>query len=286
MRLYPAGLEALRLVRRVSIGTRQDNLVLVAGGVAFFSLLSLIPVLAAFVSIYGLVADPTEIAARVDSFGAAMPPESRDLIVQQLTALSADRGELGRGLAIGIAVALYGASTAMRHLMVALTNVFRSQETRGFLRQRLVSVLYTLAAILFLAAVLGVGTILPGLGDGGFHAALVMLRWPLLLVVVTAGLTLLYRFAPDRPRPAWRWIDRGALAGTALWLVMTIAFSEYASRLGTYNKMYGASAGAVMLMLWLFLSALAVLIGAVVDVELEESEPGLVDDRGGGSGSH
>jgi len=252
--------------------TREDNLVLVAGGVAFFSMLSAVPALAVVVSIYGLIADPAEITARVNDFGAAMPQDARDLISTQLTTLAADRSGLGGGLVVSLVVTLWGASTAMKHLMVALTHVFHAQETRGFVRQRATAMLYTAATVVFLVLLLALVALAPGVGDGLLNTVISVLRWPLLAVLMAAGLTLLYRYGPDvagRPRPPWRWIDRGAIAATALWLALTIAFSVYVGRRGAYDQTYGPFVSLVLLMLWLLLSALAVLIGAEIDAELE-----------------
>jgi len=269
-----SGLDAWRWGRLLWIRTREDNLVLVAGGVAFFSILSAVPALAVVVSIYGLVADPNEIATRVNDFGAAMPTEARDLISAQLTTLAADRSGLGSGLVVSLVVTLWGASTAMKHLMVALTHVFHAQDRRGFVRQRATAMLYTFATIVFLVVVLVLVAVAPGVGDGLLNTIISVLRWPLLAVLMAASLTLLYRYGPDstgRPRPPWRWIDRGALAATGLWLAMTIAFSLYVGHRGAYDQTYGPFVSLVLLMLWLLLSALAVLLGAEVAAELERT---------------
>lgn len=258
------------VLKRVKQDARDDNITLVAGGVAFFALLSAVPALVALVSIYGLAADPAEIPNRVNEFAGTMPEEARKLFIDQLTTVAtADRSGLGFGLVLGVVIALWGASTAMKHLTVALSSMYQEQETRGYLKLRGIALLLTLGALLFAAVVIGAFALAPGPSDGPMGVVVSIARWPTLALVMMGGLAVLYHFAPDRDNAKWRWVSWGAAIATVLWLAASALFSLYAANFGSYNKTYGAMAGVVLLMLWLYITALCVLLGAEINAELE-----------------
>jgi len=260
--------------KRVMTKVREDNLTLVAAGIAFFSLLSLAPAMIALVSIYGLVASPTDVSRHVNELSGAMPDEAKRLISEQLSqVVSTDRAGLGLSLVIGVLIALWGASTAMKNLMVALTLANNEDERRGFVALRTRAALLTLAGIVFLIGTVMLLTVAPswieGTGSAALGLAVTVVRWPALFVAMMVGLAVIYRYAPDRDEPKWRWVSWGAAIATALWVLASVGFSIYASQFGSYNKTYGSMAAVVITMLWLYLTALCVLLGAVVNAELE-----------------
>jgi membrane protein len=259
---------------RVKTKAREDNLTLVAGGIAFFSLLSLPPALVAIVSIYGLIASPEDVTRHVNNLSSAMPEEAKRLVTDQLTqVVSANRAGLGFSLIIGLLIAMWGASTAMKHLMVALTLANNEDERRGFFALRLRAALLTLAGIGFVIGAVLLLTVAPSWvesnGNRVLGMAVSVLRWPALMLAMLVGLAFVYRYAPDRDEPKWRWTSWGAAVATVLWVLASIGFSLYASHFGSYNKTYGSMAAVVITMLWLYLTALCVLVGAVVNAELE-----------------
>ena len=261
------------IAARVKDNARKDNITLIGGGVAFFSLLSAIPALAAVVSIYGLVADPNDVIERVNALSSSMPPEARALVNDQLVSLTtADRGGLGLSVLFGLLLALWGASTAMQQLTMALSAVYQQRETRGYIKLRLRAIGFTAAALVFVAILVGVLAVLPFVtGAGAFGTTVSVLRWPFLAALMMAALSVLYRFAPDRREARWQWISVGSVMATAAWLIASAVFTFYAGHFGSYTKTYGALAGVVMLMLWLFITALCVLIGAEINAALDES---------------
>jgi len=262
-------------VGRVKDNARKDNITLIAGGVAFFSLLSAIPALAAIVSLYGLVADPRDVVERVNQLSTTMPPEARSLLDDQLQSLTTtDRGGLGFGLVLGLLLALWGASTAMQQLTMALSAVYQQQESRGYVKLRLRAIALTAAALVFAAILVGVLAVLPYLApDGPFGTTITFARWPFLAVLMLGALSVLYRFAPDRHEARWQWVSTGAVLATAAWLIASALFTMYAGHFDSYTRTYGALAGVVMLMLWLFITAVCVLLGAEVNAALDESLP-------------
>jgi len=263
------------VLTRTFTEAKADHVPLLAAGTAFFGLLAIVPALVAFVSLYGLVADPAEVTRQVGDLLGAAPTEVRDLVERQLSAVaSSSSSSIGLGLAAGLVVALWSASSGMSHLIEALNAAYDERESRRFLRLRGLALLLTLGAVLFLVAAVVVLTVVPALLEGsalpaGAETTLTVLRWPLLAVGFATALAVLYRHAPDRDDAEWRWVTPGALVATALWLVGSGAFSVYVARFGSYNETYGSLGGIVVAMLWLFLTAYVVLLGAELDAELE-----------------
>jgi len=260
---------------RVKAEAKADNLSLLAGGVAFFAMLSLVPALVAVVSIYGLVADPADIERQVRDLTRALPAEARDLITQQLRDVvrSSETG-LGLGAIAGALVALWGASSAVKHLISAINTTYDEDETRGFVRLRGLSILLALGAAVFVVVAVGLIAVLPaalsdtGLGDAA-RSVLNVVRWPLLFVAMIVALAVVYRFGPDRDNPRWRWVSWGAVVAAVAWVAASIGFAVYTANFGRYNETYGSLGAVVVLLLWLYLSALLVLLGSEINAEIE-----------------
>ncbi len=259
---------------RTAAEAKRDHVTLLAAGVAFFGLLALVPTMIAAVALYGLVADPADVTRHVDELLGAAPGAARDLLLDQLRGVTEESSGAGVSLAIGLAVALWAASSGVKHLIDALNAAYDEEEGRGFFKVRGLALLLTLGAILFVAVAVVVLTVVPalveasGLGDAA-GLAINIVRWPLLAVGFAVALAVVYRYGPDRDDAEWRWVSPGAVAATLLWLAASAAFSIYVSSFGSYNETYGSLGGVVVAMLWLFLTALAVLLGAELDAELE-----------------
>jgi membrane protein len=254
------------VVARTIAESKGDHLSLLAAGVAFFALLSMVPGLVALVSVYGLAADPSDVGRHVtDALGAA-PSEVQDLVREQLEAVTERSGaSIGVGLVAGLAVALWSASSAMKHLIEALNAAYDEIEGRTFLKVRALALVLTIGAVAFVLGAIAVIAVVPAVVDG----PLTLLRWPMLAAAFVVALAVLYRYGPSRDDPEWRWTTPGALLATVLWLAASGGFAFYAGRFGSYDETYGSLGGIVVVMLWLFLSAVAVLLGAELDAELE-----------------
>ena len=263
--------------KAVALRTKQqvkhDNITILAAGVAFYLLLALAPATVAILAIYGLVADPSGVAEDINQFGATLPADARQLMTDQLrTAASSSGGKLGFGLVIGLVAAVLGASKGARSMIEAVNVAFDEEETRGFVKLRVLALTFTLGFIVMMLVGLGAITILPAIGDrlgSGGRLAASVLRWPVLAVVALAALAALYRWAPDRDDARWRWVTPGALVAAVLWLLGSALFTIYADHFGSFGKTYGALGAVVVLMLWLFLTAVVILIGAEVNAESE-----------------
>lgn len=255
--------------------SQQDNVPLLAAGVAFFGFLALFPALIALVTLVGLVAYPEQIAQQVQSFTAGLPQASRQLIADQLTGITrSSGGALTGGLVISLLVALWSASSGTSNLMTAVNIAYEEKETRSFLKLRAVALLLTLGTVVFLIFTLVLIAVVPivlhtvPLGPLGTVLAQV-LRWMLLIALIVVGLAVLYRVAPDRKPAKFRWVSVGSLLVAPLWLLGSVGFSLYVNFFGNYSKTYGALAGVVVLLLWLFLTCYTVLLGAEVNAEAE-----------------
>jgi len=255
--------------------SQEDNIPLLAAGVAFFGFLALFPALIALVTLVGLVADPGQVTQQVQSFTAGLPQAAQQLISDQLAAIThSSDGALTLGLVVSLLVALLSASSGTSNLMTAVNIAYEEKETRGFLKFRAVALLLTLGTVVFLVLTLALTAVVPvvlhaiPLGPLGTLLAQ-MVRWTLLIVLIMIGLAVLYRIAPDRNPPKFRWVSVGSVMAALLWLLGTVGFSLYVNFFGNYNKTYGALAGVIVLLLWLFLTCYIVLLGAEINAEAE-----------------
>jgi membrane protein len=263
------------VLKRVKAEVKEDNVPLLAAGVAFYAMLAIFPAIIALVTIYGMVADPAQVESQVGEFAKSLPSGADQLITGQLkNVVNAGRQSLSIGLAVSLLAVLWSASGGIQGLVKSLNLVYDERETRGFIKLRGLSLLLTLGAIVVAVVALVLIAVFPGvidnfeLGKAGELAASIV-RWIVLALLVLVALAVLYRYAPDRANPRWRWVSGGAVVALVLWLLGSIGFSWYVDNFGKYNQTYGALAAVIILLLWLFLSAFAVLLGAELDAETE-----------------
>ncbi|MEQ8718466.1 MAG: YihY/virulence factor BrkB family protein [Acidimicrobiales bacterium] len=260
------------LVKRI----RDHNLTVQAAGIAFYALLAIPAVAVALLSLYGLVADPRDIRNQIESNLSGLSESSRSVIIEQLEGItSSSSGGLATGLVVGVALALWTASGAMVKIFNTLNTVYELSERRKFVALRLRALVLTFGAIAFIATAAFLLAALPAVvadtGLGGPVRWLVnTLRFPALLVAMTYGLAILYRLGPDRRTERHRLRLRGPVAATVLWLVASGLFSVYTANFGSYNETYGTLGGVVLVLLWLWLTALMVLVGAEIDDLVEK----------------
>lgn len=253
----------------------EDRVALIAAGVTFYILLALFPALAAFVSIYGFVADPRTIADHIAFLGGLLPSEGLDLIRKQLDALlRQDTESLGLGIVLGIAVALWSANNAVKALFQAMNVAYEEEEKRSILRLHLVSFSFTLGAIvigvLFLLSVGIVPAVLALFYLDRWTEWLVSIgRWPVLLFAVGVAISLVYRYGPSRTTAKQRWVTWGSALATLVWIAASVTFSFYLENFANYNATYGALGAVVGLMMWSWLSVVILLVGAEINAEVE-----------------
>jgi membrane protein len=264
-----------QILKRAWAENKADNMPIIAGGVAFFGFLSAFPALIATISIYGLVSSPAEVTQQIEDLSAQLPQEAQKLLEQQLTSIASNSGgALSFGLVVSILAALWSASGGVGNLITAINLAYDEVDARNAVKKKLMSLGMTLGAIVFVLITFTLVAVVPSvlealpLGVVGTVLAQVV-RWGLLLGVFTGSLAFLYRVAPDRDNPRLEWVSLGSVIVTVIWVVVSVGFSIYVDNFGSYDKTYGAIAGVIVLMLWLYLTCFLVLLGAEINSEAE-----------------
>lgn len=265
----------LRLQKRIG----QDNLNVIAAGVAFYGLLALFPFLAALVSVFGLVADPATVREQMQALEGAVPAEAYGIIDDQVEQLAARGGSLSISLIVSTAIALYSSTRGIKAIMGALNIVYAEAENRNIVKQNLVALGLTAATLLGMVMALLLIVVLPpvfsavGLTGDGTAEVLLGGRWLLMAAGVLLALNVIYHIAPNRPRARFRLLSWGSVVAAVLWLVASMLFSWYVASFASYNETYGSLGAVVVLLMWFFVGSYAVLVGAEIDAELGARRP-------------
>jgi membrane protein len=253
----------------------EDRVLSTAGSVAFFALLAVFPGLATVVSLYGLFGDPGRIGGWLALLDGVVPEGVLALFGDELARVASKRGgALGLAFLVGLAVALWSANSGVAALFDALNVVYKEREKRGLARFYGTTFLFTLGGVCFVLAAVGAVVVLPvalnlfGVATPA-ERVLAVARWPLLLLTVTLGLALVYRFGPSRRPAKWRWVTWGSAFAAALWVGVSMLYSSYVAGFDSYNRTYGSLGAGVGFMTWIWLSVVVVLVGAELDAEME-----------------
>ena len=254
----------------------RDNISLIAAGIAFYILAALFPALAAMVSIYGLVADPKQVTERIAGLSGMLPPEALKIITDGIGSFAQKSGsQLSLALVISLVLALWSARAGMSSMMTGLNIAYEETEKRSFIMQNVVALALTLGGILFGVLVILAMAIVPAAlaflhPDGTAAQMLDVARWPVLATVVVLAFAVIYRYAPSRTHADWRWISWGSGIAAVLWIVGSVVFSFYVSHFGSYSATYGTLGAVVVMLLWFWVSALVLLLGAEIDDEIDD----------------
>jgi membrane protein len=263
----------MAIAKRTAKEVKADQVPLLGAGVAFYALLSLFPAIIAGVSIYGLVADPQTVRDQIDKLTQMLSPETAKILSQQISQITSSAGgALGVATVVGILTALWSASSGMKALITGVNLAYDEIESRKFVKLRGLSILLTLGAMLLLTVAGATIAGFPPIADNlpvALQWVVSILRFVVLAVLLILGLAVLYRYAPNRDEPKWSWVSWGSVIATVLWVLASIGFSIYVNSFGNYNKTYGALAGIIILMFWLYLTAVIVLVGAELNTEME-----------------
>jgi membrane protein len=269
----PRGWRAVsrRLVREAI----SDEVGMAAASCGFYAMLALFPAISVVISLYGLVADPVAVESQLEGLRSVLPASTYEMIAGRVHDLAtAGPTKLSWGLALSLLVALWSAMNGTKAIISALNVAYEELERRSFLRLNLVALLFTLGGSLGVVLALTVIVIVPAalpftwLGPLASIAVRVC-SFGLLLGFVVLALALLYRYGPSRAEAKWRWITPGSMLAAGLWLAASLAFSFYVSNFGAYDAAYGTLGGVVVALLWFFISAYAVILGAEFNAELE-----------------
>jgi membrane protein len=253
-----------------------DRLLLIAAGVTFYAMLAVVPSITAMVSLYGLFAKATSINEHLGFLAGLLPAGPYELISEQIVRIaSGSDGKLTFAFIIGLGIALWSANAGMKAIFDALNIVYDEDEKRSFIKLNLISLTFTLGAVVVLLLAIAAVVVLPlllaylGFAAERQAAFVTLLRWPALLAVAMLGLALLYRFGPSRRKAKWGWVSVGSVFAAAAWLAVSALFSWYLSRFADYNATYGSLGAVIGLMMWMWLSTAVILVGAELNAEIE-----------------
>ncbi len=264
-----------QVLLRVKKQIQRDHIRVAAAGIAFYFLLALFPALAATVSIYGLAFDPQGVEQQVSAIAEALPQQASSMIGEILKGITEKPVEnLGWSMLLGLALTLYSAKQGISALFEGVNIAYDEIDERGFLVKNGLELLFTLGAVLFGLLLLALVVVFPAVIDSlglpvVFDTALRLVRWLLLAAMLSAALGMVYKVAPHRSNPKFRWVTWGAVIATILWLIGSALFSVYVENFGSYDKTYGSFAAVIILMLWFFLTAFSILLGAEINAEME-----------------
>lgn len=260
-----------RVVREVS----DDRVSLVAAGVTFYLLLAFFPALAAIVSLYGLVADPVDIAAHLRDMASVLPAGAFEVFSDQIQSLIHHRDStLGIAFFVGLSIALWSSHNGTLAVFDAVNVAYEEDEKRGLLRLNLIALAFTLGAILVAMTMIGTIALIPTIMESLWldpwkeNLALVF-RWPFLLTMMFVALTAVYRFGPSRQPAKLRWITWGAALSTLAWFLTTLGFSWYLNNFADYSATYGTLGSLIGFLVWTWLSVVILIVGAELNAELE-----------------
>lgn len=263
------------IVWRMLRAARRDRITILAASVAFYALLALFPTIAAVISLWGLLFDPLQAGQQLYEISRFMPPDAANLIDQQAQQV-VENTESGNGMTalVGLLIAMFIASKAVGVLVIGLNVVYGEQEKRPLLLRGVVLVLLTFGLIGMTLVSLGFIAIVPAVVDSlmiepPVDRALKWLRWPALLVIMSLLIALLYRYAPYRRSAQWRWLSYGTILATLLWLLGSGGLSLYVRYFSSFSELYGSLGAVIALMMWFWMSAFVVLLGAEVNSEME-----------------
>ncbi|MCW3015651.1 MAG: ribonuclease [Solirubrobacterales bacterium] len=275
----PTGLNATswwHVLKRTVREFREDNATDWAAALTYYGILSIFPALLVLVSLVGLAGRSTT-NSLIDNLSAATPGPASDIVVSGIRNLQDSQGAAGGALVVGLALALWSASGYVGAFTRAVNAIWEVKEGRPFYKLRpmqlaLTFVLLVLLAVSAIAVVVtgGVAEQVGQLVGAGSTAVSVwdVAKWPFLVVVVSVMLALLYWAAPNAEQPGIRWVSPGSVVAVALWLLASAAFALYVANFASYNKTYGSLGGVIAFLVWLWISNIAVLLGAELNAEL------------------
>jgi membrane protein len=268
-------------LKRTAVEFRDDNLADWAAALTYYALLSLFPAMIALVSILGLVADPEATAAKLSEIVTQLGPESAaDTFSGPIESLTSNRSAAGVLLVVGLAVALWSASGYVGAFMRASNVVYEVPEGRPFWKLRPLQLLVTLTMVIVLAllalALALTGPVAEAVGEpiglGGTAVTVWdIAKWPVILLVATGMIAVLYYASPNARIPGFRWVTPGSVVAIVAWVLASAGFALYVANFGAYDKTYGALGGVVVMLIWLWISNLALLFGHQLNAELERS---------------
>ncbi|MFL5784674.1 MAG: YihY/virulence factor BrkB family protein [Bacteriovoracaceae bacterium] len=260
---------------RVKSEVSDDRVSMVSASISYYLLLALVPAMTSFVLMYAWFSNPTGILRDISEIERFLPAEATQILKDQLTSL-ASKAPSTLGLsAIGtLLFSLWSASKGSTSIIEAMNIIYDEKEKRGFVKRTAIAI-----GLTFLGAILGLVAIVVVVALPAFTSAFNFgstfetlstgVGWILLLAIFSFYLSCIYRFAPCRQKPKWKWVNMGSLIASVLWAATSLLFTWYASSFGNFNKTYGSLGAIIVLMTWFYLSSFIILLGGEINSELE-----------------
>ncbi len=264
-----------KIVKRTYHKMQEDNLSLIAAGVGFYFLLAIFPFLAGLISLYGLIVTPEQLSEHMTFLINFLPEESRYILEEQLEHLINNTSKaLGTGVAASFLLTVWSSSKGANALITACNITYSEAEGRSFIWAIVARIVLTVAIIVSVIVALIFITVLPKLITilSGYKLSDQIanwITWPILILMFNTGLAALYRYSPNRSSAKWRWVTPGSVMATVFWILFSFAFSFYLKEFASYNKTYGSVGGIIILLMWFYLSAYIILIGAELNAAME-----------------
>ena len=263
------------IVLRAKDQLRKDHVSIVSAGIAFYFFLAVFPAIGAALSIYGLVMEPAQVAQQMTQLANVLPEQAHQMIGGILEQQSERSGSaLGWSLVLSVLISLWSANKGTRAIFEGVNIAYNETDKRGFFKKNGLTLLFTLGGMMIGFVVIAMVAFVPALiHQIGLPSTLEniiqWLRWPLLALIVILALASIYKTAPNRKSPEFKWTSWGAVMATTLWLAGSLIFSLFVSNFGNFDETYGSFAAVIILMLWFFLTAFIVLLGAEINSEME-----------------
>jgi membrane protein len=258
---------------------REDNLTDWAAALTYYAILSIFPALLAVISVLGLIGESAT-QPLLDNLTEVAPGAAQEIVTDAIQNLNQDQGAAGILFVIGLAIALWSASGYVGAFMRASNAIYEREEGRPFWKLRPIQILVTLVLVLMAALVVlalivsgpvaeAIGSAI-GLGDAAVTAWNIA-KWPVLLVVAMVMLAILYWSSPNAKVYGFRWVTPGSVVAVVAWIVASVGFAFYVANFSSYNKTYGALAGVIVFLVWMWITNIAVLFGAELNAETERA---------------
>jgi membrane protein len=263
-------------LKNTKTALKDKDLSTSAAALGYYATLTFFPAVLGLASIYTLFTDPSSLLQILDRLNTVLPTAIADMLHTQLAPIaSSSRAHLGLAAVLSVLTLLWTLSGGLQNLIKATNKVYEVEESRSFVKLRLTSVALSVVLLVIGALVIFLLTLQSdALTEWGWPhilaATFPILRWPVLVVLITVLLATIYRYAPDRREPHWQWVSWGASAATLIWLAASALFFIYAQNFANFNRTYGTFAGIIVLMTWFNISSLIVLVGAQVNKKLED----------------
>lgn len=252
----------------------ENNLFLVSAGVAFFSMLSLFPALAALIAVFGLISDPTFVVAQLEELRALLPNDVYEIINAQVVGLVTTQSDtLGWAGAVSLFLALWSARAGVGAMIIGLNSVYNEKNrnmAQHYLRALLLTFLLVAVVIVAILSLIVVPVVLAFVPLGALSTLIIdALRWVVAIVVLLVGVGLFYRFGPNRKSARIHWLSIGALIAVSAWVILSVGFSYYVANFGNYNQVYGSIGAVIAMLIWLWISSFLVLYGGALNAQIE-----------------